>query len=119
MPVNNNPSFQWANWMAAAYEAAQRMNPTTVEPSKDGPVDNMCGGWRYEGKEKPVTPIICTRCQWTQRTAEGQEPDKSTWCESCLEGKILGHGPAGPKKPYVSPGEDVKNYNNAFFGGGA
>lgn len=117
MPANVDPTFQWANWMAAAHEAAQRRQPVPIV-SKEEPVDKMQGGWQAEGKEKPVSPRICTRCQWIRRTEEGQEPDKSSWCDSCLEGKPSpGSVPPGPKKPYAAPMEDVKNYNKAFFGG--
>lgn len=70
------------------------------------------GGWQFEGKERPVTPVICVRCQGS----EEQEPDKDYWCEPCLLGDFLGHVPEGYKKPVTSKLDDVKDYNKAFFG---
>lgn len=117
MPANT-PSSPWANWMAAAHEAAQRMTPPTITTTTEEPVTTMEGGWLFEGKEKPVSPIICTRCQWVRRTTDGEEPDRGTWCESCLAGLPgPGHAPVGPKKPYVSKSDDVADYNRTFFGG--
>lgn len=125
MPSDPPTPAQWNlhGWMAAYHEAQRRGTPLPTSPSpviaeKVEPLDKMQGGWQAEGKERPETPKICTRCQWVRRAGITEEPDKSSWCEACIEGKPgPGTVPPGPKKPFASPREDVTNYNNSFFGG--
>lgn len=111
-----------AGWMAANQPGTPRTSPPLTQPKvqvkkEEAPVDTMEGGWRFEGKEKPVTPVVCTRCQWEQRNEQMSEPDKSSWCESCLEGKPgPGHMPTGVRPPVVSRAQDIANLNQTFFG---
>lgn len=120
-PVPSNPVF---NWMQAI-EGYRATNPLqqimTKEQEKKEPVgDLMHGGWRFEGKEKPVTPRICTKCQWERRNEQQEIPDRSGWCQSCLEGKTLGHEPEGGRPAAVSSAYDAEAqaaaHNAAFFG---
>ena len=114
---------QWNlhGWMAAYQEAQRRGTPLPTSPrpiiaDKVEPLDNMQGGWKAEGKERPETPRICTRCQWELVNEQQEEPDKSQWCDACLEGKP---GPGSvPDKNYrpPSPNDDVVSLNRSFFG---
>lgn len=147
-PSENPPqqqSLPWTinNWLAAfqqniqqAQQAQATRTPPTQAPSqaptqppltqttskkepvKEEPMSDMLGGWRFEGKEKPETPKICTRCQWERKNDQMSEPDKSMWCESCLEGKPgVGHEPdKGYRPPAVSASQDAATLNQTFFG---
>lgn len=121
MPSDPPTPAQWNlhGWLAA-YQAAQRGVPIptlpTVPVKKEEPVpDTMEGGWRFEGKEKPETPVICTKCQWSRRTEDSVEPDRGSWCESCIAGK---EGPGTPPdKSYRPPKvQESTSLNKTFFG---
>lgn len=140
IPGSPTPTPQWtmANWMqayqaaqvAAAQAAANRTTETTasiptpptattpppvsiVPPKNEPPSDTMMGGWRYEGKQKPVTPRTCTKCQWVKRNEQMEEPAREGWCSACLRGEVLGTEPEGYKAPVEKPEGDL---NAAFFG---
>ena len=124
MPSDPPTPEQWnlqGGWLAAYQAAARRgsvpANATplvqTSTPPKEEPMeDPMQGGWKHEGKEKPVTIRICTKCQGPKQYPP-EEADKSTWCEDCLEGKLLGHAPTKNS----APRDKYDNKNAVFFGG--
>lgn len=122
MPEPTN-TFQghMAAWMAAyqAQATSAQGTPTPVQPKKEENVveDTMMGGWRYEGKEKPVTPRVCTKCQWEKRNEQMEEPHRDNWCEACLNGSSgPGHEPEKHKPGVINKVNDVHNMNKAFFG---
>ncbi len=123
MPSDPPTPEQWnlqGGWLAAYQAAARRASvppiiqppPRQPEPPKNEPVEEpMQGGWKFEGKEKPGIIRICPRCQGNKRDPEDLE--KSNWCESCQEGKLLGH----PPKKSEPARKDKEVFNNtAFFG---
>lgn len=117
-------AFNLGNWMSA-YQAAQqqnaRANPNSVRieaqvPKKEEVVEEKYeGGWKSEGKERPVTPLVCPRCQWNRKNARLMEPDENLWCESCLNGEVLGHEPDKSYRP-PEPKGTAPNLSQTFFG---
>lgn len=123
MPTTNNSSDPNGstqavfNWMQAYQAAAQAGTPHSVKPvvKKENPVvDEMQGGWRKEGKEKPETPKTCTKCQWDQRNSQQKAPDKKGWCGACLNNEVLGHEPAGGRPLFTAKASEDLSQN--FFG---
>lgn len=114
---NSNPrpvvqgAFNLGNWMTA-YQAAQQQNASAsrvnansvrieaqVQKKEEAVEEKFEGGWKSEGKERPVTPLVCPRCQWNRKNARLMEPDQELWCEPCINGKILGHDPDKSYRP--------------------
>lgn len=74
----------------------------------------MQGGWRFEGKEKPVDPKICPKCQGLRKLETEEEQDKSNWCEPCQQGKPGPGNPPAKTKKSVKDG--YKHSNDPFYG---
>lgn len=103
--------FNLGNWMMA-YQASQIQK--TNEPKVELVEEKYEGGWRAEGKEKPVTPLVCPRCQWVRTNPQQSEPDTEGWCDPCLAGQP---GPGSIPEGYKPPEPNkVDNINKAFFG---
>lgn len=124
LPVQQSFQFTLENWMAAYSQRTEtpreeRSTVPFISPFKkeEPKIDPMKGGWRFEGKEKPETPRICPKCQWTRRNETSKEPDKTDWCDSCVEGiTTLGHDPdKGYRPPTVSKDHDAATLNQSFF----
>lgn len=106
--------FNLGNWMMA-YQASQIEKAN--EPKVEIVEEKYEGGWKAEGKEKPVTPRVCTRCQWYRKNEQQEEPDKENWCDSCLEGKPgIGHEPDKSYRPPAPKVGDRAVMNQTFFG---
>lgn len=107
--------FNLGNWMAA-YQASQiQKTIDNKEPKAEVVEEKYEGGWRAEGKEKPVTPKVCPRCQWIKKNEQTKEPGDEEWCEPCLNGEKLGTLPKGLHEP-MFPKADASNLNKSFFG---
>ena len=107
---------QWIN-AAQAYQDSQVRLASEQQTTKVEAVEEKYeGGWRCEGKEKPVTPLVCSRCQWIRRNEQSQEPDNKDWCDYCLKGEILGHEPDKSYRPPAPKVGDKLVLNQTFFG---
>lgn len=124
-PSPPTPPAQWNlhGWMSS-YQAAQRSTspvPVVVQPPKEELTsevrveDKMMGGWKFEGKEKPVTPRICPKCQWQRSNPQQSEPDSSDWCENCIQGQPSpGSDPDKSYRPPEPKSKEVTSKNWLF-----
>lgn len=59
------------------------------------------GGYAFEKKEAPLTPVICENCQWGRKNdqIDPPTPNPETWCLPCLNNELVpGHPPEGLKR---------------------